>query len=209
MHYFDEREVRLGDHVELGGDAEGRVVAILEQAAYEDGYAEQDWSHLKSGALVASEELGIVHHPDFISGTPVRLRWRERKSPPLVQVSVYLHGDDLQPGTVSDHLGVQPDDQQTRGEWRTPDGRSGMHKIGFWMIGSKDDTFEVEHAVEAVVARLALVDMDLRNVPGVQEACLDIFVAEEEGNTRTIELSQAILARANELGLALQLTIGG
>lgn len=208
MHYLEEVEVRLGDHLDLGGDAHGRVVAILDQAAYEDGYAARDWSHLTSGALVASEDLGVVHYPDFVSGAPVRLQWRERKTPPLVQVSIYLRGDDLQPGAVSETLGIEPDDQQTRGE-ADFGGRSVTSRTGLWMIGSHDRTLEVEPLVEAVVARLAPVDRDLRTLPGVQEAYLDLFVAEEEGETRTIELSPALLIRLNALGLALNLTIGG
>jgi len=212
MHYSEKREVRLGDHVDLGGNAEGRVVALIAQAAYEPGYPENEWGYLKVGALVESEELGLVHYPDFVSdmAEPVRLQWRERMTSPLVKASLFLRGDDLKPEIISERLGISSDRQQTRGEEHTSkSGKSVIRRIGLWQIEVSERTLEIDSLVSAVLSRVPIVDGGLSALPSVQEAYLDLFVAEEEGCTRTIILSPVIMNRLNELGLALHLTIGG
>jgi hypothetical protein len=63
MKYADGQEVLLGDNVSLGGGMTGTIVALIESGEYSQGYLNQDWSGLLTGALVHSAEAGLVHFP--------------------------------------------------------------------------------------------------------------------------------------------------
>jgi hypothetical protein len=61
MKYLDMQEVNVGDVVALAHDMRGVVVADIEKAEYGTGYSPADWSYLKSGILIFSEQAGLFH----------------------------------------------------------------------------------------------------------------------------------------------------
>jgi hypothetical protein len=64
MNYLDGRAVRLGDKVDLGGGMTGTVVCVIENAQYTTEYRESDWDYLKTGALVVSEQAGLLWYSE-------------------------------------------------------------------------------------------------------------------------------------------------
>ena len=67
MKYINDKEVMLGDKVDIGGGMTGTVVCSIEDQLYSDGYLQSKWEHLGKGILVDSEQAGLVHfaEPDI------------------------------------------------------------------------------------------------------------------------------------------------
>ena len=61
MQYLDGEEVKLGDHVTLGGGMTGRVVCLLDQGAHEPGFERLMSDGPSRGIFVQSPEAGLVH----------------------------------------------------------------------------------------------------------------------------------------------------
>jgi hypothetical protein len=63
MRYADANEAELGDVVLIDGKHRGTVVAVIDTAAYSEGFPLDQWSYLGKGILVDTEFGGIVHFP--------------------------------------------------------------------------------------------------------------------------------------------------
>jgi len=63
MKYKTSEDVRIGDRVKLSHGAEGVVVFCIDSDEYSVEYPKSDWSYLNEGAMIKSEELGLVHYP--------------------------------------------------------------------------------------------------------------------------------------------------
>ena len=61
MKYRDGRDARVGDRVQLWPGNCGTVVGAIDAAEYSAGYRREDWQHLGSGILIASD-LGLFHY---------------------------------------------------------------------------------------------------------------------------------------------------
>jgi hypothetical protein len=65
MKYPDGREVRLGDKVRLGADAEGVVVCSIDNGEYSKEHPEAQWGHLKKGAMIEFKgTYGLIHYEE-------------------------------------------------------------------------------------------------------------------------------------------------
>lgn len=64
MKYPSGEDIQIGDHVKIGGQDEGVVVAIPGAGIYSKGYTASEWSYLESGTLVSSDKAGLIHYPD-------------------------------------------------------------------------------------------------------------------------------------------------
>lgn len=62
MKQIDEKALQLGDYVELSDGICGTVVCNISRSLYTDKYQQKDWEYLKSGVLINSEEVGLVHY---------------------------------------------------------------------------------------------------------------------------------------------------
>jgi hypothetical protein len=62
MNYLDGQAAQLGDVVDLGGGMQGVVVCCLDEGLCMPGFAITDWSELKAGVLVKSEQAGLIHY---------------------------------------------------------------------------------------------------------------------------------------------------
>lgn len=71
MKYEDGQSVLLGDKVDLGGGLTGMVVAVIDASEFSGRYLASEWEYLLFGALVESEECGLIHYPDFAHVTLV------------------------------------------------------------------------------------------------------------------------------------------
>jgi len=62
MKYPSGEGARLGDNVRLWDGADGVVVCSLDTAEYSSEYPESQWSYLKSGVLILSPQVGLIHY---------------------------------------------------------------------------------------------------------------------------------------------------
>jgi hypothetical protein len=56
--------LRIGDRVTDSGGLSGAVVCVIETGEFSADYTAAGWAYLKVGALVMTEEAGLVHYPD-------------------------------------------------------------------------------------------------------------------------------------------------
>lgn len=64
MKYPDGQEVRLGDHVKLGQDEGGVVVASIDANQYKDDHSKAQWGYLKKGVMIEFPKYGLIHYEE-------------------------------------------------------------------------------------------------------------------------------------------------
>jgi len=62
MKYSDGNEIKIGDWVKLWDNCYGTVVCLLENNEYSNGYPENQWNYLKSGVVIKSDKIGLIHY---------------------------------------------------------------------------------------------------------------------------------------------------
>jgi hypothetical protein len=138
---------------------------------------------------------------------------------PYISVSVLLKGDQLDPDLVSKELGIPADTSRRKGEVRCgkqPGAKPYTAKTGVWRTKSRDHgngdrTWnEVHRIVGEVLLEFQKRQEPLSQIPGVEQAFLDIFICETEKDisdswTEFFVSSQQI-QRVGQLGLALSIT---
>ena len=62
MKYPTGEIVQLGDLVELWPGCLGEVVCSIDGAEYTSIFPESEWSYLKQGVLVRSDQAGLIHY---------------------------------------------------------------------------------------------------------------------------------------------------
>ncbi|TRX74967.1 hypothetical protein [Pseudomonas mangiferae] len=75
MKYTTGEEMQLGDTVQLGSSGAGIVVGIIEAGSFSKGYPAEDWAYLSTGALILTQEIGLIHYLE----SDEELRLIERK----------------------------------------------------------------------------------------------------------------------------------
>jgi hypothetical protein len=65
MKYPDGQDIRLGDVVRLGKDAEGVVVSDMDTGEYSNEHPEVQWGYLKTGVMIEFKSTyGLIHYSD-------------------------------------------------------------------------------------------------------------------------------------------------
>lgn len=62
MKYPSGQEVRLGDHVKLGEDDSGIVVASIDLDEYSSEHPKAQWGYLKKGVMIKFSKFGLIHY---------------------------------------------------------------------------------------------------------------------------------------------------
>jgi len=55
--------INLGDTIDIDG-VKGIVVCSMDNNEYSIKYSKEDWSYLKKGILVETEDMGLIHVED-------------------------------------------------------------------------------------------------------------------------------------------------
>lgn len=61
MRYHDGQIARLGDEVDLAGNA-GKAVCSIDTDEYSDAYKKEHWSYLRKGVVIEFEAFGLIHY---------------------------------------------------------------------------------------------------------------------------------------------------
>jgi hypothetical protein len=64
MKYVDGQDIRLGDKVRLGDQADGVVVISFDTDEYTPEHPKTDWEYLKRGVMVKFPRYGLIHYED-------------------------------------------------------------------------------------------------------------------------------------------------
>ena len=56
--------MEVGDRIRIDGRT-GRLAAHISAGKFSPEYPAEHWAYLEVGALVDTDELGLVHYPDF------------------------------------------------------------------------------------------------------------------------------------------------
>jgi hypothetical protein len=131
----------------------------------------------------------------------------------LLNVSLCLIGEALDPEAISKLLGVTATTSRRKGEKRLiPSNKEIVSKVGVWILGfEKDlDTIDLPAIVEELVERIGSNKAVLNGIPDVEDAYVDVFIAtksEDSGATCEFQLSAQNIAVISELGLPVRFTV--
>lgn len=64
MKYPDGNEIKVGDRVKVWEGCYGIVVCSKDTEEYTPSYPKEEWGYLKVGALIASDEAGLIHYTE-------------------------------------------------------------------------------------------------------------------------------------------------
>lgn len=131
----------------------------------------------------------------------------------LHEVSVYLKGDNLVPEVLTARLGIEPSRSHKRGDKSTtPTGKEIVKQTGLWKFGIHTKSpIDLPSLLESIGTKLLLREVVLADLPGVEEAYIDIFIAkganEGGGGTCEFHLNRASLNALGKLDLPVQFTV--
>lgn len=127
--------------------------------------------------------------------------------------SIYLKGDNLDPSELTSMLGTTPTRSHKKGErWQTPTGSEVIERVGLWAITIKSETgLNLSEALESISQTLSLHNCKPAQLPGIEEAYIDIFIAtdsDKAGNgTCRFDLNEETLAAIAKLNLPVRFTV--
>lgn len=96
----------------------------------------------------------------------------------LVSVSVRLQGPKLDPDLVTTVIGISPTHSHRKGDRVVSEsGLSATRKHGVWSLTLDRRTSSISEVVEEAVASIGSIEGSTLDLPGVENATLDIFAA--------------------------------
>lgn len=129
----------------------------------------------------------------------------------LCRLSVYLSGDEINPMRISKLIGFDATEEHCKGDvWITSSSKKVVEKTGFWSFTHSVSTNDVEGELSKFLSMFS-EGVSFGNLPGVTDAFLDVFVAnnadEYGGGEGGITLDPQCLIRLAALELPFQVTI--
>lgn len=101
-----------------------------------------------------------------------------KDSQPLIDVSLYLYGNYLDPAQINSMLCVEPTKARAKGEkWHTHTNKEVVTKIGFWELTSQSKSESLSDQIAWIRQRLDSAVCSPSNIPGVEKVEISIFVA--------------------------------
>ncbi|UVD57531.1 DUF4279 domain-containing protein [Rhizobium sp. Pop5] len=133
------------------------------------------------------------------------------KSKVIGSVSVYFHGDNLDPASVTQFLGVNPEAQWKAGEERSlASGATARARTGMWTLSAALSNYDVSEALNRLVNALGRNFPGVLSLPGIESGYADIFVCISRDMSDagyTVKLHNTDIASVSDAGLDIQLTV--
>ena len=132
---------------------------------------------------------------------------------PMIVVAVYLRGNVLDPECITQALGICPSHSQKKGDVHiTATNNEVIAKIGMWGVISQSKSTRADAHIDEILKRFDGRITSTKDIPEVEEAYLDIFLAyaSKQGSTEhdaELSLTNIQLGQVNRLGLDLRITI--
>ena len=126
-------------------------------------------------------------------------------------VAIYLYGDDLNPDHITSVIGVSPT-KAWKKKKKTPSKRPGggaLARTGLWTLRSEALSPDVKDHIQHLLDALKLAPREpVRNIGGVADAKLDIFLISDGKQEGYVELTERQLADLATYGLRITCTFG-
>lgn len=133
------------------------------------------------------------------------------KSEKIGSVSIYFHGDDLNPENVTQFLGVKPDAQWKAGDARLlTSGATARARTGMWTLSVPLTGYDVSEALAKLVGALGENFQNVLSLPGAESGYADIFICigrEQSDTGYTLKLLNPDISAISKAGLDIQLTV--
>lgn len=135
-----------------------------------------------------------------------------KKQEKKFEVTLYLHGEGLDPVQTSQLLGIEPTKSQRKGEEQfTSTNRKVIAMVGMWALVAQSDSDELSVLIDELALKIGDKADLLSTVPGVQKAFLDVFIAmdaePEGGETCELQLSAENLLSLKRFGIDTHITM--
>jgi len=139
---------------------------------------------------------------------------------PKIAVSLYLHGRELEPEKITALLATSPTHQHSMGKKQTAvSGNVLTRKGGLCAIEPRCNSVSVNDHVESLIEMtdslrrtLRNKQLSLGNLPGVEDAYLDIFFIQKKDKAsqreHRFDLSAVSVQKMAEFGVPITFTIG-
>ena len=127
-------------------------------------------------------------------------------------VSLHFYGQDLDPDSVTETLGLKPVVARRRGEERSSGGKTVVQKTGVWGYRIRRAAENAAPLVDQLIAELGTRKKILTSLPTADEGIIEIFysmITDQGDLTCVTDLSSVQLSALAEYGLPLRFTVYG
>jgi hypothetical protein len=134
------------------------------------------------------------------------------ESKPLLDVSLILRGELLDPAQVTSMLGIAGSKMRKKGEkWRTSTNHEVTAKIGFWAVDAKRESMALHDQISSLRQHLASATCSPLRIPGVDLAEISVFIAlgsnDHGGGDYECQLTPEDLGWISSLGVTVSFTL--
>lgn len=128
----------------------------------------------------------------------------------LIDVSLYLRGENLDPDVVSRTTGISPSSSQRKGEVkRASTELEYVTQMGVWELTSESNSLNLCEHISELMGKVRKSPETFLSIEGVEEAFIDIFISTHdsgEGATYELELSSDNILALSQLNIPVHLT---
>lgn len=131
---------------------------------------------------------------------------------PLVDVSLILYGESLDPTQVTLMLGTEGSTMRRKGEkWRISTDHEGTAKTGLWTLDANRESMSVHDQLSWLRQRLGSATCPPSRIPGVQNAEISVFIAlgsnDRGGGDHEFQLTLEDLSWISNLGATISFSL--
>jgi hypothetical protein len=131
---------------------------------------------------------------------------------PLIEVTIYVWGDALDPAVVSSHLGMKPSFSRRKGEKRTTrTHREITAKTSVWTLTTEAKATDLSTHIQELSSKVDARLSRINEIAGVEGAYVDIFVAvssdADGGGKYDFRLSPEDVSALQKIGLPIEFTL--
>ena len=131
----------------------------------------------------------------------------------LHTVAIYLKGDDLVPEELNARIGTEADESHRRGDnYISANGKEITRRTGLWKLTrTEKSALDLPRLLKQLTSELSAKNASLSDLPGVEEAFVDVFIAQTAdaggGGTSEFEIDSSSIAELGKLGLPIRFTV--